>query len=57
VSDLDPIEVPYSKLKIFLRKVSGRTIPSLTRAIRQFLPQLSPQKWVNYFTHAGYASI
>ena len=55
--DLNPIELPYSKFKTFLRKVAARTIPGLTRAIRSFLPQISPQECANYFTHAGYASI
>ena len=32
--DLNPIEMPYSKFKTFLRKVAARTIPSLNRAIR-----------------------
>ena len=31
--DLNPIEMPYSKFKTFLRKVAARTIPSLNRAI------------------------
>jgi hypothetical protein len=35
--------MPYSKFKTFLRKVAARTIPSLNRAIRSFIPQLSPQ--------------
>ena len=30
---------------------------ALNRAIRSFIPQLSPQECANYFTHAGYASI
>ena len=38
--DLNPIELPYSKFKAFLRKVAARTIPGLTRAIRSFVPQL-----------------
>ena len=33
------IEMPYSKFKTFLRKVAARTIPSLNRAIRSFIPQ------------------
>ena len=28
--DLNPIEMPYSKFKTFLRKVAARTIPALT---------------------------
>ena len=55
--DLNPIEMPYSKFKAFLRKVAARTVPGLNRAIRSFIPQLSPQECANYFTHAGYASI
>ena len=30
--DLNPIAMPYSKFKTFLRKVAARTIPSLNRA-------------------------
>jgi transposase len=55
--DLNPIEMPNSKFKTFLRKVAARTVPGLNRAIRAFIPQLSPQECANYFTHAGYASI
>src|SRR5438552_2423602 len=55
--DLNPIEMPYSKFKAFLRKVAARTVPGLNRAIRSFIPQISPQECANYFRHAGYASI
>jgi transposase len=55
--DLNPIELPYSKFKAFLRKVAARTVPRLTRAIRSFVPRLSPRECANYFSHAGYASI
>ena len=55
--DLNPIELPYSKFKAFLRKVAARTVPRLTRAIRSFVPQLGPRECANYFRHAGYASI
>jgi transposase len=54
--DLNPIELSYSKFKIFMRKVAARTVPGLNRAIRSFIPQLSPQECANYFYHAGYAS-
>ena len=53
--DLNPIELPYSKFKTFLRKAAARTVPDLTRAIRSFIPQLSPHECANYFRHAGYA--
>ena len=55
--DLNPIELPYSKFKDFLRKVAARTVCGLYRAIRSFVPQLSAQECANYFRHAGYASI
>jgi len=55
--DLNPIELPYSKFKAFLRKLAARTVPALHRAIRAFIPQLCPQECANYFKHAGYASI
>jgi len=54
--DLNPIELPYSKFKTYLRKVAARTVPHLTRAIRSFIPQLRPSECANYFVHAGYAS-
>jgi len=55
--DLNPIELPFSKFKTFLRKVAARTIGGLYRAIRSFVPQLSPRECANYFRHAGYVSI
>ncbi len=55
--DLNPIEMPFSKFKAFLRKAAERTLPRLRRAIRSFLPRLSAQECANYFRHAGYAAI
>jgi transposase len=55
--DLNPIEMPYSKFKTFLRKVAARTVPALRRAIRSFIPRLRPHECANYFTHSGYVSI
>jgi transposase len=55
--DLNPIEIPYSKFKAFLRTAATRTVPGLNRAIRSFIPLLGPQECANYFRHAGYASI
>jgi transposase len=55
--DLNPIEMPYSKFKAFLRKVAARTVPGLNRAIRSFIPQLGPHECASYFRHAGYVSI
>jgi transposase len=54
--DLNPIELPYSKFKTWLRKAAARTVPALVRAIRSFVPTLSSRECANYFRHAGYAS-
>lgn len=52
--DLNPIEMPFSKLKASLRKAAERTIPRLRRRIRSFAPSLSAREARNYFRHAGY---
>ena len=53
--DLNPIEMPFSKLKAYLRKVAERTIPRLRRRIRTFALHLTASEAKNYFRHAGYA--
>jgi transposase len=55
--DLNPIEMPFSKFKAFLRKVSERTVRGVRRRIGSFLPTVSRAECRNYFRHAGYASI
>jgi transposase len=55
--DLNPIEMTFSPVKAFLRKVAERTVPRLCRAIRSFLPRISARECVNCFRHAGYAAI
>jgi transposase len=55
--DLNPIEMPFSAFKAFLRKVSERTVRGLCRRIGSFVPTLSRAECRNYFRHAGYASI
>ena len=55
--DLNPIEMPFSKFKTFLRRAAERTIPRLRRAIRSFLPRLRARECANYFRHAGYHAI
>jgi transposase len=54
--DLNPIEMAFSKLKAFLRKVAQRTIARLCRSIGIFVPTLRGQECSNYFRHAGYVS-
>jgi transposase len=52
--DFNPIENAFSKLKALLRKAATRTIDALWDAIRDALPQFSPQECASYFTAAGY---
>src|SRR6476619_7126556 len=53
--DLKPIEMPFSKLKAYLRKAAERTIPRLRRRIGRFARTLTTREASNYFRHAGYA--
>jgi transposase len=53
--DLNPIEMAFSKLKAFLRKLAERTVSRLCRRIGSFARSLSAHEAVNYFRHAGYA--
>ena len=53
--DLNPIEMPFSKLKADLRKAAVRTVRRLCRRIGSFARRLSPAEAFNYFRHAGYA--
>jgi transposase len=55
--DLNPIEMPFSKLKGLLRKAAARTVRALRRRIGLFVPRLSAKECANYFTHDGYAPI
>jgi transposase len=55
--DLNPIELPFSKFKAFLRKAAERTVRGLCRRIRSFVPAVSRAECRNYFRHAGYVSI
>lgn len=52
--DLNPIEMPFSKLKADLRKAAARTIPRLRRRIGGFARKLTAREASNYFRHAGY---
>jgi transposase len=55
--DLNPIEMPFSKFKAYLRKFAERTVPGLCRRIGLFVPTLGSTECMNYFRHAGYGSI
>jgi transposase len=53
--DLNPIEMPFSKLKAYLRKAAERTIPRLRYRIGRFASIVTAREARNYFRHAGYA--
>ena len=55
--DLNPIELPFSKFKAYLRKFAERTVRALCRRVGAFVPTLSRIECRNYFRHAGYVSI
>ena len=55
-ADFNPIEMAWSKLKNFLRKVAARTSEALDRAIGAGLHAVSPQDAIGFFQHCGYAS-
>ena len=38
--DLNPIEMPFSKFKAYLRKLAQRTVPGIQHAIRCFISSL-----------------
>ena len=54
--DLNPIEMSFSKLKTWLRKLARRTLPTLSRSIAQYIPTVSAAEAGNYFRHAGYGA-
>lgn len=54
--DLDPIELPFSKLKTLLRKAAERSVLRLQRRIASLIPSFSPRECANYFSHAGYGA-
>jgi transposase len=53
--DLNPIEMPFSQMKAYLRKAGERTVPRLRRRIGSFARNLTAREATNYFRHAGYA--
>ena len=52
--DLNPIEMPFSKLKADLRKAAERTVPRLCRRIGSFARRLSPAEAFNCKTSHFY---
>ena len=54
--DLDPIEMPFAKLKALLRKAAERSVPRLRHRIASLIPSFSAPECANYFNHAGYVA-
>jgi transposase len=54
--DLDPIEMPFAKLKALLRKAAERSVRGLWHRIGSLIQTFSPQECANYFRHAGYGA-
>jgi transposase len=52
--DFNPIEMAFSKMKAFLKKVAARTIDDLWQAIAKAIDLFSPKECENYFSAAGY---
>lgn len=53
--DLNPIELPFAKLKHLLRKAARRTTDAVCSAIGQILDTVTSKECANYFTEAGHA--
>jgi transposase len=52
--DLNPIEMPFAKLKAHLRARAVRTIDALWQAIGDICELFTPSECKNYFNAAGY---
>jgi transposase len=52
--DFNPIEMAFSKLKAFLKKIAARTVDELWDAIARGIDTFTPSECQNYFAAAGY---
>ena len=52
--DFNPIEMAFSKLKAFLKKIAARTMDDLRDAIATGIDTFTPSECQNYFAAAGY---
>ena len=52
--DFNPIEMAFSKLKAFLKKVAARTVDDLWDAIALGIDTFTPTECQNYFAAARY---
>ena len=54
--DLNPIEMAFSKVKTFLRKLARRTVKGLIRGIIEALKTIRRSDVLGYFGECGYAT-
>lgn len=52
--DLNPIELAYSTVKAYLRRVGARTREALEVAITEAIDRVTPAQATAYFRHCGY---
>ncbi len=52
--DFSPIELMWSKLKAYLKKVKARTQSELEKAIAVALETITTSDCINWFRHCGY---
>jgi len=52
--DFNPIENPFAKLKVLLRKAAERTVAGLRDAVGRIVDTFSPDECTNYFAAGGY---
>ena len=52
--DFNPIEMAFSKLKAFLKKIAARTVDDLWDAIAHGIETFTPTECENYFAAAGF---
>ena len=52
--DFNPIEMAFSKLKVFLKKIALRTVHDLWDTIAIGIDTFTPTECENYFAAAGY---
>src|SRR5277367_5253300 len=54
LTDLNPIEQVFAKLKHFLRKAAARTVDAVCLAIGEVLQLFSPGECASYLANSGY---
>ncbi len=55
-TDLNPIELAFSKLKAHLRRICGRSFTDVFNPLAEICELYSQEEYWNYFTASGYVS-